>query len=534
MLRRNKFFMSLLLASIIASSMTGCKSGDSGKTSSDADKATEIGTSYPLKTDVTLEWWTGFSPISGLGDIKTFNDTEFAKQLIKETGVNIKWIHPPGNDAAAALNVLISSGDLPDIIQNDWYVYPGGPEAPINNGTTVKLNDLIDKYAPNLKAYLKANPDLDKEVKTDAGSYYAFPFLRDSEELTLYHGPIVRKDLLDKLGLEMPTTIDEYENVLKKFKESGVKAPLTFDWGAIGWDSAFVGAFNTKMGLFVEDGKVKFGQAEPGYKDFLALFKKWYDEGLLDKNFATLTGAQKDTAMTNGTSAMSLGLTGGNIGGWSSNAKKTGNGFKFAAAPYPVLKKGDTPKFGQLDSRYTTYCAAAITTNCKNPEIAAKVLDYGYSPEGIKLFNFGKEGESYTMKDGKPTYTDLILKNPDGVSIGSMLAKYTAVGGSPTIQQKDYIMQYLALPEQREALKTWKTDMAKYMLPRISLTPEESSDAASIINGINTYVNEMTFKFIMGTEPLSNFDKYVEEINNLGLQKYLKYQQDALERYNKR
>lgn len=530
MLKRKKMFMSLLLITVIAASMAGCKKAPAETTPIEATTSN----SYPLKTDASLTWWVNFGPISGYGDIKSENDTEFAKELIKETGVKVQFVHPSGNDQKAALNLLIASGDLPDIIEYDWYSFPGGPEAPITNGTTVKLNDLINKNAPNLKAYLKANPDLDKAVKTDSGNYYVFPFLRQDEQQTVYHGPIIRKDLLDKLGLQLPTTIDEYENVLTKFKESGVKAPLTFDWGAIGWDSAFVGAYGTKMGTFVEDGKVKFGQAQPGYKDFLTLFKKWYDNGLLDKNFATLTGAQKDTAMTSGTSALSLGLTGGNVGGWTNTVTKAGNGFKFAGAPYPVLKKGDTPKFGQLDSKYTTYNAAAITTKCKNKDIAAKLLDYGYSPDGINLYNYGTKDVSYKMVDNKPTYTDAVMKNPNGISVGSVLANYARVGGSPTIQQLNYLTQYLALPEQKEALKTWHTDMAKYMLPQVSLTPDESADAASILNGINTYVNEMTFKFIMGSEPLANYDKYLDQLNKLGLEKYLKYYQDALARYNKR
>lgn len=529
MLKRKKMFITLLaILTTTSALMAGCKKTSETETSTNTADLS----SYPLKTEATIKWWVNWGQIQGFGNVKSENDTEFAKELVKQTGVKVEFVHPSGNDAAGALNLLIASGDLPDIIETDWYAFPGGPESVISNGTIRKLNDLLDKNAPNLKAYLKANPTIDKDVKTDSGSYYVFPFLRDDEKLTGYHGPIVRKDLLDKLGLQVPTTIDEYENVLKKFKDSGIKAPLTFDWGAVGWDSAFVGAYNTKMGLFIEDGKVKFGQAEAGYKDFLTLMKKWYDEGLLDKNFATLTGEQKNTAMTSGASAMSLGLGGGNLASWQTNADKSGNGFKYAGIPYPVSKKGDTPKFGQLDSRYTTYNAGAITTSCKNPEVAARLLDFGYSEQGIKLYNYGIEGQSYKMVDGKPTYTDLVLNNPDGISRSAVMANYTRFAGSPTVQQLG--TQQLNTNQQKEAVSTWKTDMSKYMVPKISLTPEESSDAASIINGINTYVNEMSFKFIMGTEPLSNFDKYLEQLNKLGLQKYLKYQQDALARYNKR
>ncbi|OPJ57374.1 extracellular solute-binding protein [Clostridium oryzae] len=527
MIKRKKILVALLVTVVAATSVIGCSKSKSG-TSSNAATSNK----YPLKTDATLTWWFNFSPIAGYGDVKSENDTDFAKELIKETGVKIKFVHPSGNDTSGALNLLIASGDLPDIVENDWYSFAGGPEAAINNGTITKLNDLISKDAPNLKAYLKKNTDLDKAIKTDSGDYYVFPFLRGDDRLTTYLGPVVRKDLLDKLGLQSPTTIDEYENVLTKFKEAGIKAPLTFDWGAIGWSTAFVEAYGVKPGIYVEDGKVKFGQAESGYKDFLTLMKRWYNKGLLDKNFATLTGDQKNTAMTSGKSAMTIGLGGGGMGVWQANADKAGNGYKYAGAKYPVLQKGETPKFGQHDSRYTTYNAAAISTKCKNPDIAARVLDFGYSKKGTYLYNFGVKGKSYTIENGKPTYTKTVMDNPDGIARSSVMGNFTRYGGAPTVQQ--YLTQQLSMPQQREAVKTWTTDAEKYMLPQVCLKSDESSDAASIINSINTYVNEMSFKFIMGTEPLSKFDKFVDQMNKLGLQKYLKYYQDALGRYNKR
>ncbi len=143
---------------------------------------------------------------------------------------------------------------------------------------------------------------------------------------------------------------------------------------------------------------------------------------------------------------MSVAFVGGGMGGWANIAKNVGNGFKYAALPYPVLKKGDIAKFGQLDSRFTSYNSAAITSKCKNPDIAARLLDYAYSPDGIKLYNYGIKDITYTMVDNKPTYTDYVINNPDKLSFSNILVNYARVGGSPTIQQSDYLKQYLTLP----------------------------------------------------------------------------------------
>lgn len=65
-----------------------------------------------------------------------------------------------------------------------------------------------------MKAYLEANPEIDKSVKTDDGSYYVYPFIRGDKSLTAYQGLYIRQDWLSELGLSMPETIDEWTNVL--------------------------------------------------------------------------------------------------------------------------------------------------------------------------------------------------------------------------------------------------------------------------------------------------------------------------------
>ena len=106
--------------------------------------------------------------------------------------------------------------------------FPGGPEKAIGDGYILKLNDLIDQHAPNLKKFLQENPDIDKMVKTDNGSYYAFPFIRGDEYLRVFQGPIIRKDWLDELGLPVPETIDDWTAMLRAFKEKkGAAAPFS-------------------------------------------------------------------------------------------------------------------------------------------------------------------------------------------------------------------------------------------------------------------------------------------------------------------
>src|SRR5690606_29989013 len=117
-----------------------------------------------------------------------------------------------------------------------------------------------------------------------------------------------------------------------------------------------------------------------------------------------------------------------------------------------------------------------ITTAAKDPELAVRMLDYGHSEEGRLFFNFGTEGVSYNMENGYPTYTDLVLKNPDKLAPAQGISLYARGSyNGPFIQDKRYAEQFFALQTQRDAVTTWQnTDSAKYNLPPITPTPEES------------------------------------------------------------
>jgi putative aldouronate transport system substrate-binding protein len=350
----------------------------------------------------------------------------------------------------------------------------------------------------------------------------------------VFQGPIVRKDWLDELGLSVPTTIDEWTTMLTAFKDKkGATAALSYLKGYID-QGAFSGPFGVKQGLYLNNGKVKYGQMEAGYKDYLTLLRKWYSEGLLDKNIASVDQKALDSNITSNKTGATVNNTGGGIGRWIPLLAKDPKA-KLVAAPYPTLKKGETPEFGQKDLPFNG-AQFSITTACKNVEIATRFLDYGYSKEGELLYNFGIEGVSYKMENGYPKYTDLIMNNPDKLSPSVIMTKYIRGNyNGPMVQRKEYMEQYAAMPEQKDSINIWmKTNVSNHLMPKATLTPEESAEAANIISQVNTYNDEMFMKFVMGVEPIENFDKYVAQLKKLGIDKYVQLQQAAVDRYNNR
>ena len=515
----NKNFKKLILvASALAASVLLVSCGGNGdKTKTDSD---------------TVTYWV---PLTGnaMSTVSNLADTPFAKELMKEVGCNIEYLHPAQGQAAEKFNVMIAMGSLPDIIEYNWNGgYPGGYVKALSDGVVLPID--VEKEAPNMAKYAKANPDVDKLLKTDDGQYFGFPFIRGDEYLLTSAGPIVRADWLKELNMKAPETIDEWTTMLRAFKkEKNAKKPLSLNASHVSSFGLIVGAYGIADNLYIDNGIVKYGPSEDVYKEFLIQMNKWYEEGLLDADYASVDSTTMTSNIINGVSGATAGSCGSGIGRWLAAA--TEEGYDLIGLKYPVLNKGDKAQFGHYSLPVTT-TVAAITKDCKNKELCAKILDYGYSEKGQMLFNFGIEGESYKMVDGYPTYTDIITKNPDGLSMADSLARYSlSYSEGPFIQDKRYMEQYAQLPQQKKALENWMdTDMKKHIMPTVNLTGEERESIATITESISTYKNEMAAKFIMGVESLDKFEKYQEELKNRGLDKYIKCYQDAYDRYLKR
>ena len=477
----------------------------------------------------TIRYWCPLG-LNEQNSVTNRGDSEFGKALIEKTGVNIVFEHPSGGNATEKFNVMVAMGSLPDIIEYNWNNYNGGLEKAVENGIVRPID--LKNDAPNLYAYAKENPDVDKWLKTDSGDYYGWPFIRGDRYLQTSAGLMIRKDWLDELGLEIPETIDDWTNVLRAFKKKGVKSPLCLMSWAIDL-GAFIGAYNTFDGFYHRDGKVVFGPMEDSYKDFLMQMNAWYEEGLIDADYASLQQSMIQSKMLNDETGAAFGSCGSALGKWISASDGK---IDLVGVKYPTMARGMRNEFGHCDPAVLISDVSVISGKSKKVDLAKKVLDYGYSEEGRMLCNFGIEGESYNMVDGYPTYVDSIVHNPDGLSMGVALSKYAlAQDGGPFLQDKRYMEQYASTPQQKNALEIWSdTNMAEHLMPSLTLTKEQQTELATLIDSLDTAKDEWQTKFIMGIEPLSDFEKYREDLRNRGIDKYIAYMQEAYDRFESR
>ena len=517
-MKKTKKLMAFLAAFVALTLLAGCGGGGNKQ----------------MVTDEALTCWAPYGAGVAVG-VENMAELPVYQKLMEETGIKIEFTHPTAGQTTEQFNLMIASGEYPDIIEGPFFEYPGGPQGAIDEGVILPLNDIIEKYCPNLKKFLENNPELAKMMKTDEGNYYCFPGIYDGEYLLTFNGPIIRKDLLDKIGMERPETIDEWTEMLRKFRdELGQDAPLTVTLAHL---YAFTQAFGAIPTLYVDNGVIKTDVMDESFKQALTCLRDWYAEGLLDKNIATVANADVKKAMINGDSVATIGATGGGLGTWTNSGVKNNPEYELIAAPYPVLKKGDRPKYGHRINPVTfNFAAASITTQCKNVEAAARLLDYGYGEEGRLLFNFGIEGESYEMIDGYPTYTEVVTKNHEGKAMSDMIGYYACPDGRrPAVRDVRYMEQFAALPQQKESITLWgETDAAKHLLPPVTLLSQESSEIAGIQTAIESYQDASILKFITGVESLDNFDNFVDTLKRMGIEKYIDAYQRAYDRYQQR
>ncbi|MGN8646225.1 extracellular solute-binding protein [Gracilibacillus sp. HCP3S3_G5_2] len=533
----------LLLLLILLLLVVGCSSNETSNEQEEQAEGEDIELKDPEEVEYPEEitYWTELHP-SVSQTSQTLNDVGVYQELEKITGTKVEFKHPSGEgtDITEQFNLMIASGKLPDVIEYNWRTVPNGPDKAIEAGNIIRLNELIENYAPNLNRYLNENPEVKKMVTTDAGNIYTFPFIRGDEKLMVFMGMMIRQDWLDKLDLEQPSTISEWEEVLTAFKNEDPNGngeldeiPLMVQPDDIKNIGAFVGAYGIHAQFYNDNGTVKYGSIQPEFKEFLTTMNKWYEQGLLDPDFAAVDTKLLDAKVTNNQLGSLFGFTGGGIGKYMGLMDEQNPEFTLSPTPHPSLKEGEKAATAQLAHPYEGMHSAAISGSAENPEEIVKWLDFAYSEEGHMLFNFGIEGESYEMVDGYPTYTEEITENPDGLPMNQALGKYIRASyGGPLVQDVRYVEQYLELPQQQEAVEIWgETAENEINMPPITLNADESEEYNSIMSDLDTYYDEMVLRFIMGEEPLSNFEDFVETLKGMGIERAIELQQAALDRY---
>lgn len=543
MKKRTRPLALLMAAAILGSTLTACGGGsDSGTNGSDSAveglaedmaltdaPAEEI--TLPISTDgLELSFFAMPEPVI-TSKMKGYSEMTVHQTAEELTGVHINWREESYTDPKQKMNLMFSTGDTEDIVWDAWKHASGGPKKLLDEGLIVSLNPYIEKYAPNLKKLLQETPGLLEQISTDDGRIFMFPTIRLDPITRANSGFAIRKDWLDRAGLPVPETIDEWYTMLKTFQDmdmngNGLKdecfVSMGFEKTSQSMDN-FAVAYGLVAGadLYVKDGQVKYGAYEPEFKDFVAEMAKWYSEGLLDPEFSTQDSKQFDSKMVNDMGGAYYGSLSGNMGKFIT-ARSDDSEYDLVPAPMPKAPDGKVHTgisgYGQMVPHGASICS----TN-ENIVETVKWLDWHYSEEGTALYNWGIEGQSYEVVDGKNQFTDLITNNPDGLSKDEADARYA--GGvltqMPIVEDPEVFLALKSLPQQKAASQLWCQADTSWLLSPLYFDSETTTENANIMSEIKTYVAEQFNKYVMGIESMDTFDQFQQQLKNMGIETVL-------------
>lgn len=486
---------------------------------------------------VSVSWWiaNNASPI-----VKSYDEVASIQKIKENFGMEIQFVHPSSSQETEQFNIMAASGDFKDIVTFNWNAYTGGPVKAAKDGAILILDDYLEKNMPNLLDKMKADPDVNYLARGYDGSVCVVPTFTNDIITAATFGPQIRKDWLDKLGLEVPTTMDEWHDVLTAFKTkdpngNGQADEIPFMADGNAAFTRFAAAFNGVGETFYVDGsgKVRFGFIEPDFRDFLATMNQWYQEGLIYSEYAAADSATLDNKMTTNVGGSFVGYCGSAMSKYMAAARGSNPDYTLVGVPWPKSADGKSYcGYTYQIMRGVPGKGMAISAKNKNVEKSLQMIDYMYGDEGSVLMNWGIEGESYTKTDDGYHFTDSILHNAEGKSPIEAISRYALTQWQPALMRADAFMELNgAFDEQNDAMKTWVEADTSHILPNLTISPEEQAEITKVMDDIYILRNEWVHKLIMGVEPMSKWDEVAGKIKDMGIDKAISVYQTAYDRY---
>ncbi|MBO9607319.1 MAG: hypothetical protein J7639_15260 [Paenibacillaceae bacterium] len=513
--------MALVLASSVA--LAACSTSDKGATGSSSSpspvspaagspSAKPSESKEPLAIDVIVYPQSGFTPING---------TEAQKVL--EQKFNVKFnVLPVDISSAEKFNLYFAQGGTTDVMLT------ARPEIDplLDQGLfrEIKMDDLYSKMPTWMKKIdsLVGDPALTKKLMTYNGKVYSIPFT---------HGPlmesgimIARKDWMTNVGItKSPTTLDEFEQMLKAFTEGdpdkngkkdtygihgGQRYSFNYVWGAYG--------FMPKT-YTLQNGKVTYTSILPEYKDALKLIAKWYKAGYIDPEFIT----DDRTKQRNKWSEGKFGVLADNAF-WMDSVRGESGVLTMVEAKNPKAEfdfmspfKGPTGKSGSFIDFPAVRGDASIYFGKKaSDQVVAKMMEIKEALasdwELYKRMYYGVEGTDYTTEaSGRIAVSpklnaETITK--EGIAHTFALMPITMDWMSKTMSERDKQFHKMSIEQPR----TYNgRDFA------VSGTNKSLNTKGADMMKV---VDEFYFNAITGKVDIdATWDKYVDSVNKAGL-----------------
>lgn len=528
--------VSMLLVSSMVLGMTAC--GNQGA-SGEAQTGTE------QQSDASVTEFNIFAGISALSPDNS--EKPVIQQMNEAMGVTVNWNCISGDTLTEKKNLVLNAGtDMPDAFMGaeltDYEIITNG-----SNGIFIPLESYINEDTmPNLSKLVKERPELLATCTMPDGHIYTLPSVSEmgftySDGKDYQIGAIpqfmaINKEWLEAVNMEMPTTIDELHDVLVAFKENDCNGngdptdeiPLSFEWGH--WCANMTSLFSA-FGFTdynadhraIKDGKVYYNASTENYKAAMEYFHQWYAEGLIDIEAFSQDDSQY-IAKGSGEDAK-LGVF-----AWWEIPEVVGD--HADEYEYLTFLSGADGTIGvNLNEQGTTnHSKFAVTSSCKNPELLLKWVDQCYDPVLSMQIIYGPIGEYF---EEQPDENGVYVETAEAG--GNLKAKTELWAPSRQLSSDFgtyYYMEARAQQRLDDLSNIWfeKVNNFEYY-PSVVYTLEETETINEYISDLNDYVSETSANWIINGGVEEEWDRYVSQLENMGVNDVVAAWQSAYDRY---
>ncbi|EPF28888.1 extracellular solute-binding protein [Treponema medium] len=529
-------------------------------------KYTPKGT-YPIVTEpITVNIMVAQPPC-----VEDFNTNEFSKFMEKKTGVKVNWIMVPEQAASEKLPLTLAGGDLPDAFLGMGI----GFKEETTYGAEEKLFMPLNKFysdgtLPNLTKALEDFPGAMGFMTMTDGNIYSLPRLEVCYHCTNAAKMFVYKPFLDKLGLKVPETIDEFYKTLVAIRDNdpngnGKKDEIPLAGSIIGWndqverfiinsfiycdlDTNISAGAEGNTGYLMNGKKIDTAVNKPAYREALKFINKLYKEGLIYNGSFT----QDSSQLTQLVESSAQPVVGFVAGGWRGQfSSLSGERFLHFQAIAPLKgPKGVREAVNFLSVPGT----GALVLSSKTPyaEAILRYFDYMYSTEGTLKQKYGNEGDAWAWAsasdvglDGKKAIWKQLKawndKDPQNVTFiqGQTIAETSAfrLGQAVDVSGDYYAPKNLEKVLYDETHNLYKpyADVKKEV-PPLKYTSEEIEKFSTIKQELANYIRQSAVKFMVGTMDINSdteWNNYLKNLDKLQLPAVLANMQGAYNRQYK-
>ncbi|MCX4297886.1 MAG: extracellular solute-binding protein [Lachnospiraceae bacterium] len=549
-----KRVMVLALAASMFASLTACGGNKSNNTlnTGEMQEVDVADLQFPLAEKTTLTGMTQY-PANTESDP---NKRTIFKRLQEKTNVEIEWKAIQGDQWGEKITLAMAdTSTLTDFIfsagfgDNDLLRYA-------DQGVIIPLEEYIDAYMPNLKSIFDKFPEYRKMSTDTNGHIWALPWIEQlgSEKTAIQSVgdmSFINKKWLDFLGLKIPTTVDEFEQVLIAFRDHASELQKEFNIdGSIIPMSCIVNDGNQDPAILIngfgegygdndqgrhiavtDDKKVICTATQQGFKDGITWLHSLYEQGLIDPEAFTQEWSTYVSKGKSGRYGVCFSWDAANIiddfAGW---------------VPLPALTadvRNITPENGSFTSGYDRG-RCVVTAVAKNPALVCAWLDQMYDPFQSPQNNWGTYGEDddfdIFVLGKNANGEDMLQHAPLGDASPVEVREAESVNG-PLAILDEYYGVYVTCPDDAQYRLDWIKDYytpdmnTKYVYPNVFMSQEDTEELSNLQTDITKTINAKRSDWIMNGFTDADWDEYIKSLDAYGLSDMLAIFQKYLDAY---